>query len=815
MLHTGIRLAATRRSKQYRVLLVDMDLEAPGLDTYLPFHEKGKPRMSGFAGLLKGYRNAEQKVKWLEENMEDDQFVVPIPNADNLWAMPSGIKGEHPEHGSDEYSYLDIVSALGEEIPSTTHPSRPQSGFFHDFGRVLRDRFTYVLIDSRAGLAEQAYASTLLLADALVLCFRLNLANIEGIQAVLGNYLLREQTCLGDKDAKIIPVATPIPARGGTDIEKWIELAQQAFLGKGKDTKDSETPLDSSIQRVFLEPSLEIGERLLFEYDGELKEGYSEETPVVRSFNQLAGRIATMNAGKDAVAAREAEIRHFNKDRYEEALGYLFKRIRLEPCDLKTWNDIDNAYAQSRTTRFSVKSKLKTLITEWRKSLGQLDTETDSDNARRLAYVLFGWTTGFGMDHTDAGLSSIRECLTLAGGDNVLRERAEDVYGQVVEELIRRGSVGLIENEETGEPLSLELANRCFSKAIELGLENDKKGGRSYLNRARNFGKLHRWLESVRDYDSYLAEVVQENGEEIDGQHVVAIFEQAAALEFLGHYDLAFQNYRAALAKKPLDADVARKLCATSARLELNDFEAEISRLWEQEEPTNPAVYRVRALSRLSQGRYEETLEATRLANLYASDMKTSLLEVHVHLFQGDFAAADDTAREVANKLNKSYATALRTITAILAGRKANAKAIEALEDGNEMIPAIAALAMSQIELAQEFLEKINLSEITACDQLLCHLLQAACKALSGGEASVLLAKVAASIDQIRYLGVAFRNDPEMRVFRLVYDFLEAHSKCLGPGAEGIRELLASIDSVKAPILDDLPARRVTESMQL
>jgi len=37
----------------------------------------------------------------------------------------------------------------------------------------------------------------------------------------------------------------------------------------------------------------------------------------------------------------------------------------------------------------------------------------------------------------------------------------------------------------------------------------------------------------------------------------------------------------------------------------------------------------------------------------------------------------------------------------------------------------------------------------------------------------------------------------------------------LGLGAERMRELWAAIDSVKAPTVDKLPGRNVTESLQL
>ena len=204
MAHTAIRVAATRRKKGYRVLLIDMDLEAPNLHLYLPPPEGSYP--SGFAGLLKDYRESGRDATWLSKNLERIDYILPVEGADNLFIMPAGLWGNEDDEQAS-VSYPEVITNLREEFPRSRRPERPTEGFFFDFQRILAERFDYVFVDSRTGFADEAYASTILLADALVLCFKLNQANIEGIQAVFGNFLLREDKNVDDPDINVIPVA--------------------------------------------------------------------------------------------------------------------------------------------------------------------------------------------------------------------------------------------------------------------------------------------------------------------------------------------------------------------------------------------------------------------------------------------------------------------------------------------------------------------------------------------------------------------------------------------------------------------------------
>ncbi len=819
--HTGITLAATRRQKGYRVLLVDMDLEAPGLDIYVPKQTTiGK---QGFAGLLRGYQKNGRNTEWLEDNIEDERYISPIPGAANLFVMPAGIKAAWLEKGQEEQSYLEVVAALRSEIPKTKHPSLPKEGFFRDLTQVLQKRFTYVLIDSRAGLAEQAYASTLLLADALVLCFRLNRANIEGIQIVLGNYLLREKQCLGAPGIDVIPLATPVPPRGGVDVEKWISFAAEAFVGKKDragqptDSKGQEPAEDESlfppVQRIYFEPALEIGENMVFNFDGSLKTGFAEDTPIIACFRQLAERISALNCNKDVVAADQLEDRYYNEKKdYRKALEYLFKRIRLESLESQHWEDFSRAYTREEV-REHAKNTLANLINEWRKSVDPMDPQKQSEEAKRLAWALWTWTTCFGKDQPDGGLSSVQECLGFACGDEEIEMRAHHLFGQVVDELVKeRKSAKLIKAGMSGELLSVECANEHYSKAIKLSLKKYKKHGNLLLLRARNLKELGKFREALRDYDMRIVEIAPREEKELDDIHLTLLYEQGKILEHEGWFDWALRNYRAGLARKPLNEDILEALYLVARNLRMDKFADEIGMLWERQAPRNPIVHRMKAITLMVRGEHKAALEETRIANLYSAKPGSGIVDAFINLLADDYDAACDIMPGVLETdKNDVYFRAIYAIALTFAGKEGAKEFIEIHPHEDILLCVTAGLACVELDIAKSALECFEPKKATMKDIAWYQILLAAHTALSSGDESKQIKDIRGIFDKRSLMPVVLRNYSEVILFRRIWERLQRNGKISKQNAESLNEICKIIDRAKAPELKDLPPRKLSE----
>ena len=209
------------------VLMVDFDLEAPGLERFFSRAaqtSQGTPTATGFTlpdhadlvrtrgvvDLLISYKTLQAlpppKPKESEElatssgelastpsipfHVEPlNNFIVPIrtstkPGEGTLSLMPAGRRDDN------EYSlYAERVRAFEwEDFYIQWRGAR----FFDWFGEQLRNTYDVVLIDSRTGITEMSGVCTHQLADAVVLFAAANEQNLEGTQR-MARSLAREE----------------------------------------------------------------------------------------------------------------------------------------------------------------------------------------------------------------------------------------------------------------------------------------------------------------------------------------------------------------------------------------------------------------------------------------------------------------------------------------------------------------------------------------------------------------------------------------------------------------------------------------------
>ena len=203
-------LASTGR----RVLVVDWDLEAPGLHRYFyPF--LADPELTSSEGLIDFFT---------------DYMVRALTPADAAGAAPPDIAlygvsltyESFPKGGA-----IDFIPA-GQQGPAyaTRVNSFDWSEFYARLGggpfletlrASMRHDYDYVLIDSRTGVSDASGICTVDMPDALVVCFTLNTQSIEGAAAVTESILDQRPS---------LPVF-PVPSR--------VELAEKDKLERERD----------------------------------------------------------------------------------------------------------------------------------------------------------------------------------------------------------------------------------------------------------------------------------------------------------------------------------------------------------------------------------------------------------------------------------------------------------------------------------------------------------------------------------------------------------------------------------------------------
>jgi len=181
-------------------MMIDFDLEAPGLDS---FEEFGVPREKvGMVEYVCHYLTTgevapiEQHVHEVHPmNLSGSEKPAPQQLEGKLWLMTSGAKNDSYNEKRLSIDWADL------------YESHSGADFFDNFKAEIEDTYRpdYVLVDSRTGLTDVGGVCTLHLPDLVFLLFSLNEQNLQGIASVAR--VLRDS----EKFPQIIPVATPVP----------------------------------------------------------------------------------------------------------------------------------------------------------------------------------------------------------------------------------------------------------------------------------------------------------------------------------------------------------------------------------------------------------------------------------------------------------------------------------------------------------------------------------------------------------------------------------------------------------------------------
>ncbi|WP_431312845.1 KGGVGR-motif variant AAA ATPase [Nannocystis pusilla] len=223
-----INVAGILASRGFRVLVIDMDLEAPGL-SYLA-HESASthsPVASDQPGFVDFLLDA------VERGEASDLFHLPADQAVRRYTAPYELP---PEFKRDPAS-LHIMPAgrldrsYAERLERLDLPGLYRAGnglaLIGAFKRVVQDSrlFDYVFIDSRTGFSDESGICTRDLADALMVVSGLNRQNVEGTAHFL-KALRRAQV---DPNRPIEIILSPVPNGEDELVEERESAAQRAF----------------------------------------------------------------------------------------------------------------------------------------------------------------------------------------------------------------------------------------------------------------------------------------------------------------------------------------------------------------------------------------------------------------------------------------------------------------------------------------------------------------------------------------------------------------------------------------------------------
>jgi tetratricopeptide (TPR) repeat protein len=211
LVNVGLELVRGGR----RVLLVDFDLEAPGLTTYKALRREG-----GHPGVVEYVTEYIRK----KESPDVSRFLYPVDLArargHRKARKPSNVPAEGGSRGSTGQLWVmpagkgDAAygAALGAINWNSLYEHLNGYLFFEDTKLQWREAVKpdYVLIDSRTGHTDVGGICTRQLADAVVLMFTPNEQNLAGLESVCHD-IRREETEGLKKKIRLHFVASNVP----------------------------------------------------------------------------------------------------------------------------------------------------------------------------------------------------------------------------------------------------------------------------------------------------------------------------------------------------------------------------------------------------------------------------------------------------------------------------------------------------------------------------------------------------------------------------------------------------------------------------
>ena len=206
----GVLLAKSGK----RVMLMDWDLEAPGLDRYFqPFLPDGFLPGQGVIHLLHQAMNGKE-ANWKAHVKE--VVVSPSGALSNerykLSVMPSGVSSP---------DYADKVRAF---LWSSFLREREGGPILEEWRNEWKKEYDFVLLDSRTGITDTGGICTILLPDFLVLTFTANEQSFEGALRILNSiHLERRNLAVPRSPLMILPLLSRFDRRDEVaESDKWL-----------------------------------------------------------------------------------------------------------------------------------------------------------------------------------------------------------------------------------------------------------------------------------------------------------------------------------------------------------------------------------------------------------------------------------------------------------------------------------------------------------------------------------------------------------------------------------------------------------------
>jgi tetratricopeptide (TPR) repeat protein len=297
-------LLAKDKSDPCRVLVWDFDLGALGLQDVLKC--KWTEEKIGFVDYLDFYlRNAEVP------NLNKYIHPTSIPGVDIL---PAGFVGRQYARRLEEIQWQEVYEeAQGFRFIANTKTQISQ----------IQPSYDYVLIDSLTGYSDVGGICVNQLADAVVLVFRLNNQNIEGISKVYRSIKAHAKNdAAASQVENVVPVISPAWPFAAAESDEWFKKARKVFDNRRLFT-------------LSFEGSMMLGEKVLCAADHK----YAIEPPILRDYRLLTNHLRSLNL-QDSKTTYDRAKKSQEQEQFSAAIELLGNLVDRRPKVERYWREM-------------------------------------------------------------------------------------------------------------------------------------------------------------------------------------------------------------------------------------------------------------------------------------------------------------------------------------------------------------------------------------------------------------------------------------------------------------------------------------------
>lgn len=319
----------------YKVLLIDWDLEAPGLENYFCHHidVKSSKENNGLIDLL-DLKNKCDEI--LVEELPWNEYIQTIQgNTFSVDMISAGKRDENYFNKVRQFDYAGFYNESGG------------GDYIENLREYWLDHYDFVLIDSRTGLTDSSGICSIHMPDILVVMFTPNEQSFNGVKEVAQKAVAGQKQVIYDRfRLRVLPIPCRIENAETQLLDEWMTRIYKESEPMLEWLPKSETnPAEFAVWPADVIGQIRIPYKAYYSYGERLavvERGTSDPLDLGFVYESIA-----------AVLVNDLQQIHLLK----EARDLLIKKARGE--DIVDYSELEKKFADEQDLKFRLQEELK------------------------------------------------------------------------------------------------------------------------------------------------------------------------------------------------------------------------------------------------------------------------------------------------------------------------------------------------------------------------------------------------------------------------------------------------------------------------